>query len=98
MVQVTVVDGPALLRDLRSLDSLADRRLAASAADERQIADLIVDQIEFANLLLLNKCDLLPQVRPAAIAACNGISWVCRGRSALLFDACRRMLTGQKRC
>ena len=61
--QVTVVDGPALLADLATLDSLADRQLAASAADERHIADLLVEQMEFANLLLLNKCDRLAPVR-----------------------------------
>ena len=57
------MDGPALLADLATLDSLADRQLAASTADERHIADLLVDQIEFANLLLLNKCDRLAPVR-----------------------------------
>ena len=63
-LQVTVVDARALTEDLASLDSLADRRMAAGGADERRIADLIIDQIEFASLLLLNKCDLVSPVMP----------------------------------
>ena len=60
---MTVVDAHALTGDVASLDSLADRRMAAGPADERRIADLVIDQIEFASLLLLNKCDLVSEVR-----------------------------------
>jgi G3E family GTPase len=85
---VTVVDGPALLADLATLDSLADRQLAASVADERHIADLLVDQIEFANLLLLNKCDRLAPVRvpPPSPQLLFRLTWPAkhRGRGCML--------------
>lgn len=64
--QVTVVDAAAAAEQLRSAESLAERRLAAGPGDARAVADLVVDQIEFADTLVLNKCDLLPQVRGGA--------------------------------
>lgn len=56
------MDASALAADLASFDRLADRNLAAAAADARTVADLIVDQIEFADTLILNKCDLVSEV------------------------------------
>lgn len=54
---VTVIDGEKFLEDYESLDSLEDRELALGSDDERNIADLLIDQIEFANVLILNKAD-----------------------------------------
>ncbi len=56
---VTVVDAFNFLRDFSSLDELRDRDLAISAEDERSVVDLLVDQIEFADVLVLNKIDLI---------------------------------------
>lgn len=56
---VTVVDAKNILRELDTLDTLQDRNLGMSADDERTIADLLVDQIEFADVLVLNKTDLV---------------------------------------
>jgi len=56
---VTVVDAQAFLRDYCSRDRLADRGLAADATDERHIVDLLADQVEFADVILLNKADLV---------------------------------------
>ena len=56
---LTVVDSASFLEDFRSLDDLKDREIALGEDDERSIADLLIDQIEFANVLVLNKCDLL---------------------------------------
>ena len=56
---VTVVDCLQILRDLESMDSLADRHMGVTADDERTIVHLLVDQIEFANVILLNKTDLV---------------------------------------
>ena len=49
---VTVVDGPQFLRDFKSIESLQDRDMAAGEEDERSIAELLTDQIEFANSAL----------------------------------------------
>lgn len=56
---VTVVDAYRFLHDLQSDQELRQRQLDAHESDERTIADLVVDQIEFANVLLLNKSDLM---------------------------------------
>ncbi len=56
---VTVVDARNILHELETLDTLADRDMAVDREDERSIVDLLVDQIEFADVLLLNKTDLV---------------------------------------
>ena len=56
---VTVVDAASLLKDIRSIDDLRDRSLALSGEDERSLSDLLIDQIEFANVLVINKTDLV---------------------------------------
>ena len=56
---VTVVDACRFLADLGSLDDLKTRQLALSDDDERTIPDLLVDQAEFANVLVINKADLV---------------------------------------
>ena len=53
---VTVVDAPAFLRDY---DSLGDRGETAGEGDGRMLVDLLVEQVEFADVLVLNKSDLL---------------------------------------
>lgn len=54
---VTVVDASACLAELSSRDRLRNRGWQTDDQDDRGIADLLVDQIEFANLILLNKTD-----------------------------------------
>jgi G3E family GTPase len=56
---VTVVDANRFWNDFRSGESLLDRREALGEADTREIADLLIDQIEFCDCLILNKCDLV---------------------------------------
>jgi G3E family GTPase len=55
---VTVVDGANLLCDYASTDFLKDRGEALGEEDERTLVDLLVDQIEFANVIVLNKTDI----------------------------------------
>lgn len=54
---VTVVDAVHFFDNLESMESLNDRGESLGEEDERTIVDLLVDQIEFANVILLNKCD-----------------------------------------
>ncbi|AZL59434.1 GTP-binding protein [Tabrizicola piscis] len=52
---VTVVDAINLLRDFASHDFLADRGESLGEDDERTLVNLLTDQIEFANVVILNK-------------------------------------------
>jgi G3E family GTPase len=54
---VTVVDAEAFLRDWKSSDDLRARQVALGEDDERTVADLLVEQVEFANVLVLSKVD-----------------------------------------
>ncbi|WP_246941472.1 GTP-binding protein [Bacillus pinisoli] len=56
---VTVVDGYRFWNDYTSGESLIDRQQGTDEFDTREVADLLIDQIEFANVLILNKIDLL---------------------------------------
>jgi G3E family GTPase len=56
---VTVVDAYNLLRDTASGELLTDRKIGLSEEDERSIADLLIDQIEFADVIVVNKTDLV---------------------------------------
>ena len=53
----TVVDAANLLRDYASTDFLKDRGEAVNEDDARSLVDLLVDQIEFADVIVLNKVD-----------------------------------------
>jgi len=56
---VTVVDGVNFLRDLHAADSLASRGESLGEDDERSITDLLIDQVEFADVILISKIDLI---------------------------------------
>lgn len=58
---VTVVDGVRFLADCGSADTLQARDLALGDEDERGVADLLIDQVEFADVLVLSKTDLLSE-------------------------------------
>jgi len=66
---VTVVDAGAWLRDFNTGDDLAERGLAAGEGDERTISDLLVDQVEFANVIVINKIDRSDEESVAALEA-----------------------------
>jgi G3E family GTPase len=56
---VTVVDSNRFWHDFASGESLLDRKQANDEFDTREVVDLLIDQIEFANVLILNKVDLV---------------------------------------
>ncbi|MFS0820715.1 GTP-binding protein [Bacillus sp. 1P02SD] len=58
---VTVVDGNRFWHDFASGESLLDRKEATDETDTREVVDLLIDQIEFANVILLNKIDLISE-------------------------------------
>ena len=60
---VTVVDAAAVFEQLESIDTLADRGWDDVEGDQRTVAHLLMDQVEFADLLLLNKCDLVTEAQ-----------------------------------
>ena len=58
---VTVVDAFNFLRDYTAGEALAEHNLAVDDEDERTIADLLIEQVEFANVIVINKLDLVTQ-------------------------------------
>ncbi len=56
---VTVIDAFNFLKDYAEAEDLKARNMAAGEGDERTIADLLIDQIEFADVLVVNKVDLV---------------------------------------
>lgn len=67
---VTVVDADRIYREF--LDDLKKQKADKSATDENnlteeEISTLIVDQIEFCNFIVLNKCDLLDEKQLAEV-------------------------------
>ena len=56
---VTIVDAGNFMKDFGSWDDLTDRRMGLDETDDRNIVDLLVDQVEFANVIIINKTDLI---------------------------------------
>ncbi len=67
---VTVVDSVHFFDNLSSVESLKDRGESLGEEDERSIVDLLVDQIEFANIILLNKSN---EVNPDDLQKVKGV-------------------------
>jgi len=66
---VTVVDAYRFLADLGSLDDLKARQLSLGDDDERTIPDLLIDQVEFANIIIVNKSDLVSEEEQGRLRA-----------------------------
>ncbi|MET0341373.1 MAG: zinc metallochaperone GTPase ZigA [Polyangiales bacterium] len=98
---VTVVDAAAFLRECGSEEDLRERGIALGDDDARTLADLLIDQVEFANVLVLSKTDLvteearerleglLRQLNPQArvVQAERGRLPLCEVLDTGLFDA-----------
>lgn len=58
---VSVIDAARFLTDYSSCDPLSERDASADSDDERTVVDLLVDQVEFADVLVINKTDSLSE-------------------------------------
>ncbi|MCD9017066.1 GTP-binding protein [Fulvivirgaceae bacterium QH1ED-6-2] len=56
---VTVVDAYNFMKDFGSADTVHDRQMTDDAEDRRSIVGLLTEQVEFANVIILNKTDLV---------------------------------------
>lgn len=56
---VTVVDAKSFLEDYSTADFLRDRGQTAQDEDARTVVDLLVEQVEFADVIVINKADLV---------------------------------------
>ena len=66
---VTLVDASTFLAELTKGEILAARNLGVGDGDERNISDLLVDQVEFADVLVLNKVDLVSEKAARTVEA-----------------------------
>ncbi|MCY4154147.1 MAG: zinc metallochaperone GTPase ZigA [Gammaproteobacteria bacterium] len=56
---LTVVDAASFLRDYNAAEALQERGESLGEDDHRTVTDLLIDQIEFADVIVLNKLDLV---------------------------------------
>ncbi|WP_250462260.1 zinc metallochaperone GTPase ZigA [Microbulbifer litoralis] len=66
---VTVVDGANFLRDYRKARSLKETGEYLGEEDDRNVADLLVEQVEFCDMLLISKADLVDAEQLAELEA-----------------------------
>lgn len=66
---VSLVDASAFLDCLRCGKSLASENIEATPTDDRTVADLLVDQVEFADLILVTKTDLVDAAETERVIA-----------------------------
>ncbi|WP_433902926.1 GTP-binding protein [Sphingobacterium puteale] len=69
---VTVVDCLNFAKDFGSAETLRDRELTDDDHDNRAIVNLLTDQIEFANVIILNKVDLVAEETIGTLEAAIG--------------------------
>ncbi|MBB5393347.1 MULTISPECIES: zinc metallochaperone GTPase ZigA [unclassified Herbaspirillum] len=81
---VTVVDAYNFLKDYSSQDSLEERGQSLGEEDTRTVVDLLIEQIEFCDVLVLNKLDLVsPQERERLTAILRGLNPRARIETAI---------------
>ena len=66
---VTVVDASNFLHEYRLADCLTERGQALGEEDDRTITDLLIAQIEFADVIVLTKTDLTSESQAAEVQA-----------------------------
>jgi G3E family GTPase len=66
---VTVVDASSFVRDFGGTETLAKLGQMRDSTDARTLVELLTDQIEFANIVVVNKCDLVSTEQKNEVAA-----------------------------
>lgn len=66
---VTVVDAASFLRDYNAAEALAARGESLGEDDDRTVTDLLIEQVEFADVIALNKLDLVSDARALQVEA-----------------------------
>ena len=66
---VTVVDAANFLRDYNEAEALQERGESLGEDDHRTVTDLLIDQIEFADVIVLNKLDLVSEEQSLEVEA-----------------------------
>lgn len=66
---VSLVDASTFLNQLRRGRSLVSESIEATPQDDRTISDLLVDQVEFADLILITKTDLVDAAETERVIA-----------------------------
>lgn len=64
---VTVVDAAHFLPDFNQADYLQDRGQARDVDDDRTVVDLLIEQVEFCDVIVLNKIDLIDDTERARL-------------------------------
>ncbi len=66
---VTVVDAASFLRDYNAAEALRERGESLGEEDDRTVTDLLIDQVEFADVIVLNKLDLVSKAQALEVEA-----------------------------
>ena len=66
---VTVVDAANFLHDYQQAEALQERGESLGEEDQRTVTDLLIDQIEFADVIILNKLDLVNEKQAEEVEA-----------------------------
>ncbi len=89
---VTIVDAANLLRDYSSTDFLKDRGESLGEEDDRTLVNLLVEQIEFADIIILNKTDL---ASPQDLALARRVVMALNGDAKIIETQHGRVEPGQ---
>lgn len=76
---VTVVDAASFIDNLHEVETLRERSAAqggkehVDAEDDRGVAELLIDQVEFADVIIMNKTDLLSAAERDSLRKCAAL-------------------------
>ncbi|MEO1367810.1 MAG: GTP-binding protein [Acidobacteriota bacterium] len=79
---VTVVDASRFLDEYASREDVKARGLGTDESDERMIVDLLIDQVEFADVIVINKVDLATE--PGQLERLTGVLRQLNRRAVLI--------------